>query len=694
MKKWILLVMLFLLTNITASLAGYIDNGDGTVTDTATELMWEQGTQGNVRWERAGPRCDSLKLANYTDWRLPTKAEIETLVDDSRNPPTIDTSFFPDTESATYWSSTVYPNLSNTVWVARFHLGDISFEFTALSAYVKAVRDLQSEPTDNLPIWYRDYDWDGYGNPDISTKASSQPFGYVSNSSDCNDYDKTIHPGATEIRSDGIDQDCNGLDLASLTTYYRDGDGDGYGNPDDTTESVSRPYGYNERSGDCDDTDSSIHPEATEIRGDGIDQDCNGSDLESLVTYYYDGDSDGYGDPNTSYNSSSKPPEYVASNTDCNDKNQNIHPGATEILNYEDDNCDGIVDNIIPEKVTLTSPSTTMEDTTPTFTWDEDPYSTWYKLFLWDSAEEKIRGQWYDASEICAGGSCSVSLEAELLVDDYEWFVKSWNDHGKVWSDGMAFTVQGDDTPPSKVTHTSPSGQLASSMSTYTWTQDLVSTWYRLWVGYPGDIKVFAQWYEASDICSDGNCSVTTGTELMEGDYEWYIKSWNDYGKIWSDGMEFSVSLSVNTYYLDSDGDGYGDIHSYIETASKPVSYVTDNSDCNDNDSSIHPGALEIVGDNIDQNCDGGDLNAGNRSFTNSIGMTFVELVPGTFIRNGHSQVTLSKSCFIQTTEVTQGQWERIMNDNPSYFNNCSDCPRSSIMERRTGIHQYSELKG
>ena len=70
-------------------------------------------------------------------------------------------------------------------------------------------------------------------------------------------------------------------------TYYLDSDGDGYGDPSDSTESESQPSGYVTDNTDCDDTDASIHPGATEIRGDGIDQDCNGSD-SSLVELDFD----------------------------------------------------------------------------------------------------------------------------------------------------------------------------------------------------------------------------------------------------------------------------------------------------------------------------------------------------------------------------------------------------------------------
>ncbi|MDA3824195.1 MAG: putative metal-binding motif-containing protein, partial [Bacteroidales bacterium] len=84
------------------------------------------------------------------------------------------------------------------------------------------------------------------------------------NEGDCNDNNRNIHPGAIEICGDGIDQDCNGQDLA-CTPNSNDVDDDG--------------DGYTENEGDCNDNNRNIHPGAIEICGDGIDQDCNGSDL-------------------------------------------------------------------------------------------------------------------------------------------------------------------------------------------------------------------------------------------------------------------------------------------------------------------------------------------------------------------------------------------------------------------------------
>ena len=102
-------------------------------------------------------------------------------------------------------------------------------------------------------------------------------------SEDCDDDDDEV--GAAEIEiCDGVDNDCDGLtdgaddDVSDAGTWYADSDGDGYGDPDSERVACNAPSGYVDNSGDCDDGDAAINPGATEVDGDGIDSDCDGSD--------------------------------------------------------------------------------------------------------------------------------------------------------------------------------------------------------------------------------------------------------------------------------------------------------------------------------------------------------------------------------------------------------------------------------
>ena len=67
----------------------FVDNGDGTVSDLATGLMWQQADDGTSRdWEESLAYAENLELANHSDWRLPNAKELQSIVDYTRSPQT------------------------------------------------------------------------------------------------------------------------------------------------------------------------------------------------------------------------------------------------------------------------------------------------------------------------------------------------------------------------------------------------------------------------------------------------------------------------------------------------------------------------------------------------------------------------------------------------------------------------------
>ncbi len=140
MGKILIIINLLLLMMAANASGALVNNGDGTVTDSATGLMWQQATQGEMSWESALAYCESLVLANHGDWRLPNRNELQSLVDYSSYKPSINTTCFPDTAAAGYWSSTTYASNSGSAWLVYFYYGLVSYNYKSSSYYVRAVR--------------------------------------------------------------------------------------------------------------------------------------------------------------------------------------------------------------------------------------------------------------------------------------------------------------------------------------------------------------------------------------------------------------------------------------------------------------------------------------------------------------------------------------------------------------------------
>jgi len=124
------------------SCAEYIDNNDGTISDTRMRLIWQKNTApGIYNWYDANTYCENLVLADYTDWRLPNHIELSHLVDTSFSP-AINTQFFPDTMASGYWSSTEYSDFPYRVYFIDFSDGSEATNIKShVGYYVRAVRD-------------------------------------------------------------------------------------------------------------------------------------------------------------------------------------------------------------------------------------------------------------------------------------------------------------------------------------------------------------------------------------------------------------------------------------------------------------------------------------------------------------------------------------------------------------------------
>jgi hypothetical protein len=139
----------------------------------------------------------------------------------------------------------------------------------------KAFRSVAFAPC-TPSTWYADVDADGYGNSASTLSYCTQPYGYVANSTDCNDAVAAINPAATEI-CNSIDDNCSGAadELLTFVNYYTDADGDGYGVGTATNACSNPGAGYASSNGDCNDAVAAIHPNATELCTNAIDDDCD-----------------------------------------------------------------------------------------------------------------------------------------------------------------------------------------------------------------------------------------------------------------------------------------------------------------------------------------------------------------------------------------------------------------------------------
>jgi hypothetical protein len=161
---------------------------------------------------------------------------------------------------------------------------------------------------------------------------------------DCDDRDSAAYPGGEEV-CDEVDNDCDGEideDPTDGQAWSYDGDGDGYGSdtyPTLATCGFSPPEGYVDNGDDCNDASAASSPSGVEVC-DGEDNDCNGNIDDFALDpslWYFDFDSDGYGDPSTSQLLCDPPSGWVDNGTDCDDTDAEINPGQEWYVDADQD---------------------------------------------------------------------------------------------------------------------------------------------------------------------------------------------------------------------------------------------------------------------------------------------------------------------------------------------------------------------
>jgi large repetitive protein len=490
---------------------------------------------------------------------------------------------------------------------------------------------------------------------------------------DCNDANDDVHQGATEYCNE-IDDDCSGTvddNLASIL-FYGDEDADGYGTAffyiphcnltlaghvrnnfdcDDSDANVGDclEQGSGDADGDgsldaadCNDTNPAINPSATELCN-GVDDNCNNDIDEGVVkpNYYTDGDGDGFGagtatpsctaisgkvtnaldcnDSNPSIGDCNSvidaDGDGSPTGVDCNDNNAAIKPGATEICNNVDDDCDSQTD----EGLTMTN-----------YYLDTDGDS--YGAGAATSSCQPIAGSVTNATD-CNNNNAAIKPGATEVCNNIDDDCANGADNGLTFTN---YYIDTDSDGYGAGAATSSCQPIAGSVTNAT---DCNNNNAAI---KPGATEVcnnidddcangadngltFTNYYIDTDSDGYGAGAATSSCQPIAGSVTNATDCNNNNAAIKPGATEVCNNidddcangadngLTFTNYYIDTDSDGYG--AGAATSSCQPIAgSVANATDCDNNNAAIKPGATEVC-NNIDDDCAGGVDNG--LSFTN-----------------------------------------------------------------------------
>jgi hypothetical protein len=403
---------------------------------------------------------------------------------------------------------------------------------------------------------YADTDGDGFGVGSAKCLCAKTGLYTAVQSGDCNDKDAAVTPAATEVCGNGKDDNCNGSEndenAINCLQFFTDIDGDGYGVG--AAKCFCSPSGNltAKQGGDCNDNDTAASPGQVETCLDGKDNNCNAkideAGCQGCSEYYKDADQDNYGLNNDKQClGAAKYPYTAFVGGDCDDTTANVKPGATEVCNAFDDNCDGQIDPVGAGGCTNFYPDA-----------DKDSFGASVTPVCYC----KATGDWTaNKTGDCNDNDAAVNpskTEACNGADD--------NCNGQI-DEGVVLTFYKDNDGDGFGSVTSQQGCKAPLGYTLT----------------AGD-------------CNDFNKAINPGAAEVCNDID------DDCNSVVDNG------IPVADMYADLDGDGFGgknakaQKHCLFGGTTPPIGYALSHDDCDDSKSTVYPDAPELC-DGILNNC-------------------------------------------------------------------------------------------